>query len=85
MLPFSAWSSRFTSFRGLCQFSTGSSFWRRTGHPDSAGCVRPAMRFMNLLSTKKLMPGELCTGAGLAEALSTFFRPEDGHEAGATP
>ena len=23
--------------------------------------------------------------AGLAEALSTFFRPEDGHEAGATP
>ena len=31
------------------------------------------------------MPGELCTGAGLAEAFSTFLGPEDGDEAGATP
>ena len=79
VLPFSAWSSRFTSFRGLCQFSTSSSFRQRAGHPVSAGFVRPALRFMNLFSTKKWMPEELCTGAGLAEAFSTFFGPEDGH------
>ena len=85
VLPFSAWSWRFTSFQGLCQSSTGSSFRRRTGHPDSAGFVRLAMRFMNLFWTRKLMPGELCTGSGLADSLSTFFGHEDGHEAGATP
>ena len=85
MLPFIAWSSRFTSFRGLCQFSTGSSFRRRTRHPDTAGFVRPAMGFMNLFSTRKFVSGEMCIGAGLAEAFSTFLGPEDGDEAGAAP
>ena len=86
VLPFMAWTSRFTALRGLCQtFSTGSNFRQRTGHPETASFLRLAIRLMNLLSTRRLVPGETCTSAWLAEASTTFIGPVDGRDADVTP
>ena len=65
VLPFMAWSSRFTALQGLCQmFSAGSIPRRRTGHPDTSVFVphEPAL-YEKVCATRNLH--QCVTGGGV--------------------